>query len=540
MGSPPSGFLKQNNILVFGFLMILVLCCIPDKSKRNPSFARTPPHSSSSKVFLSLRKLNLDGYFSFENLHHAAEDFGNRYHFLPSAVLHPKAVSDISSTIKHIFDMGSTTNLKVAARGHGHSLQGQAQAHQGVVINMESLQQPKMHVHAGQLPYVDVSGGELWINILYETIKYGLAPKSWTDYLHLTVGGTLSNAGISGQAFRYGPQIHNVYQMEVVTGKGEVLTCSEKQNPDLFYGVLGGLGQFGIITRARISLGPAQKKVKWIRVLYSEFSTFSDDQEHLISSMNTFDYIEGFVIINRTELLNNWRSSFDPKDPIQATQFSSDGKILYCIEMAKYFDPDETEVNKKIERLLSELNFIPSTLFLSEVSYIEFLDRVHLSEIKLRAKGLWEVPHPWLNLLIPKSRILDFAKEVFENILTDNSNGPILIYPINKSKWNNETSMVTPDEDIFYLVAFLSSALPSSDGKDGLEDIVAQNQRILDFCAKARIGGKQYLPHHSTQEEWEAHFGPQWETFVRRKSAYDPLAILAPGQRIFQKAIPIM
>ncbi len=45
-------------------------------------------------------------------------------------------------------------------------------------------------------------------------------------------------------------------------GKGEVVTCSEKQNADLFYGVLGGLGQFGIITRARISLEPAPKMVR--------------------------------------------------------------------------------------------------------------------------------------------------------------------------------------------------------------------------------------------------------------------------------------
>ena len=115
--------------------------------------------------------------------------------------------------------MGSASDLTVAARGHGHSLQGQAQAHRGVVINMESLKgSPEMQVHIGAEPYVDVSGGELWIDILHEILKHGLAPKSWTDYLHLTVGGTLSNAGFSGQAFRHGPQINNVYQLEVVTG----------------------------------------------------------------------------------------------------------------------------------------------------------------------------------------------------------------------------------------------------------------------------------------------------------------------------------
>ena len=89
---------------------------------------------------------------------------------------------------------------------------------------------------------------------------------------------------------------------------------------------------------------------------------------------------------------------------------------------------------QEVGNLLSQLSYMASTLFLTEVSYLEFLDRVHVSEVKLRAKGLWEVPHPWLNLLIPKSKINDFADEVFGNILTDTSNGPILIYPVNKSK----------------------------------------------------------------------------------------------------------
>ncbi|XP_061954216.1 cytokinin dehydrogenase 1 [Populus nigra] len=539
MGSPPSASLKQNNLIFLVFIMILFFCSIPDKanlcSNQSSIIPSGVPYKSSSNIS-SLETLQLDGYFSFDHIDYAAKDFGNRYHFLPLAVLHPKSVSDISNTVKHIFKMGSTSKLTVAARGHSHSLQGQAQAHQGIVINMESLQGPEMQIHTGELPYVDASGGDLWINILHETLKYGLAPKSWTDYLHLTVGGTLSNAGISGQAFKHGPQINNIYQLEVVTGKGEVVTCTEKQNAELFHSVLGGLGQFGIITRARISLEPAPKMVKWIRVLYDEFSKFSNDQERLISSKDSFDYIEGLVIINRTGLLNNWRSSFNPKDPLQASRFISEGKTLYCLEIAKYFSPDESDImNQKTESLLSELSYISSTLFLSEVSYVEFLDRVHLSEIKLRSKGLWEIPHPWMNLLIPRTNIIEFAQEVFGNILTGNSNGPILIYPVNKSKWNNRTSLITPDEETFYQVAFLSSAMPSSTGRESLFHILAQNQRILDFCSKAGLGAKQYMPHYSTQEEWQAHFGPQWEVFVKRKSTYDPLAILAPGQRIFRR-----
>ncbi|GFY90494.1 cytokinin oxidase/dehydrogenase 6 [Actinidia rufa] len=300
----------------------------------------------------SLKSLPLNGHFDFDEIHHAASDFGNRYQFLPLAVLHPKSVSDIATTIRHIWQLGPGSELTVAARGHGHSLQGQAQAHRGIVVNMKSLSGLKMHTYTGKHPYVDVSGGELWINVLHETLKYGLAPKSWTDYLYLSVGGTLSNAGISGQSFRHGPQISNVHQLEVVTGKGEVVNCSEKKNADLFYGVLGGLGQFGIITRAIISLEPAPKMVKWIRVLYSDFATFVRDQEHLISAEKTFDYIEGFVIINKTGLLNNWRSSFNPQDPVQARQFESDGRTLFCLELAKNFNPDEIDIVNNVRHVM--------------------------------------------------------------------------------------------------------------------------------------------------------------------------------------------
>ncbi|KAJ8500506.1 hypothetical protein OPV22_011058 [Ensete ventricosum] len=494
-------------------------------------------HVSDPSVASSLESLRIDGNLSFHDVSLAARDFGNRYRLLPSAVLHPSSAADVAATVRHVFRMGSGSKLTVAARGHGHSLQGQAQADGGIVVRMEKLPGCETKVHDGEQPYVDASGGALWFNVLLECLKHGLAPKSWTDYLHLTVGGTLSNAGISGQAFRHGPQISNVHLLEIVTGKGELLNCSAEENADLFYAALGGLGQVGIITRARIALEPAPKMVRWIRVLYSDFASFTEDQEMLIALKETFDYIEGFVIINRTGLLNNWRSSFNPENPVQASKFDSDGRILFCLEMTKNFDQDNAEImNQQVEALLSKLRYIPSTLFQSEVSYLEFLDRVHVSEVKLRSKGLWEVPHPWLNLLIPRTRIRDFAAEIFGKILPDSNNGPILLYPLNKSKWDNRTSAVIPDEEIFYLVAFLSSA-PSSSDHDSLGRALKQNDRILDFCKQADIRMKQYLPYYTMQEEWRAHFGDRWEDFARRKDVYDPLYILAPGQRIFQKAV---
>ena len=62
---------------------------------------------------------------------------------------------------------------------------------------------PRINVSAaGAEPYVDVGGKQLWIDGLRATLRHGLTPRVWTDYLRLTVGGTLSNAGIGTRASR--------------------------------------------------------------------------------------------------------------------------------------------------------------------------------------------------------------------------------------------------------------------------------------------------------------------------------------------------
>ncbi|GLJ46756.1 hypothetical protein SUGI_0986060 [Cryptomeria japonica] len=494
------------------------------------------------KGCLSLTMLDLEGHIDFHNTQVAATDFGNHKTALPAGVLYPRSVADVASLVTSIYKLsGGGSNLTVAARGHAHSLNGQAQAEGGIVINMGSMKGGIRVDKKGM--YAEVSGGELWIELLNATLEVGLAPKSWTDYLYLTVGGTLSNAGVSGQAFRHGPQITNVYHLEVVTGKGDVLTCSKHHNAQLFHAVLGGLGQFGIITKATVALEPAPHRVKWIRVLYSDFKTFTQDQENLISRPEegelTFDYVEGFVIVNNGGLLSNWRSSFfSPQNPVKVSSLNTTGRVLYCLEMTlNYMHENFDKVDEDVTWLLSSLHFIPGSVFMTDLSYVEFLDRVHTSEIKLQKQGLWDVPHPWLNLMVPKSKIHEFDARVFKDILRNTSSGPILIYPMNRNKWDDKMSAVTPEEDIFYLVGLLRSALRSErrGGPNSEEFLRDQNERILDFCNREGMGVKQYLPQYSTESEWKKHFGGKWNRFSEWKATYDPSAILAPGQRIFSR-----
>ncbi|KAL2945202.1 Cytokinin dehydrogenase 3 [Bienertia sinuspersici] len=483
----------------------------------------------------------------------ASTDFGNLVHKIPAAMFYPSSVEDIVSLVKFSYKHSSSfSSFKIAARGRGHSCRGQAMVENGIVIDMPSL---------------NVGGEQLWIDVLQAALEHGVAPVSWTDYLYLSVGGTLSNAGIGGQAFRYGPQISNVLELDVVTGKGDFISCSKTINTELFYAVLGGLGQFGIITRARIKLETAPKRVKWVRMLYDDFSTFTRDQEQLISVFGNYqedlitinegvNYVEGSLVMHQADP-NNWRSSFfSSNDQAKIASLNVPSGLLYCLEVAKYYYNDNphhiTNLDKELGKQLEKLNFIPGYIFTKEVTFVEFLNRVRKGELELQSKGLWEVPHPWLNIFIPTSQILDFYPVITHIIAnhTKNLAGPILIYPLNRNKyvfytpvyftstlqfdldcvylWDDKMSAITPEEDVFYTVGLLHSS-----GFDDWKTLESKNEEILKYCHRNGIKIKQYLPHYTTMEDWKTHFGSKWNTFQHRKISFDPKLLLSPGQNIF-------
>ncbi|KAJ3686521.1 hypothetical protein LUZ61_015685 [Rhynchospora tenuis] len=230
-----------------------------------------------------------------------ATDFGNLFNCTPGAVFFPSSPNDVTTLIH--FSYTSAKPFPISQRGQAHSTYGQTFVPDGVLIDMPSLgrRSGRRNVTDGPFPYADVGAEQLWIDVLNSTLKHDLMPRMLTDYLSLTVGGTLSNAGVSGLGFMIGPQISHVYELDVITGTGEIVTCSRESNSDLFYAVLGGLGQFGVITRARIALKPAQKRVRWRRLFYTDIKLVTSDSEKLTSPGNNLsgivDFLEGEILL---------------------------------------------------------------------------------------------------------------------------------------------------------------------------------------------------------------------------------------------------
>ena len=95
--------------------------------------------------------------------------------------------------------------------------------------------------------------------------------------------------------------------------------------------------------------------------------------------------------------------------------------------------------------------------------------------------------------------------------------------------------MALPGGEVFYLVALLRSSRPPPEGP-AVEELLALNQELIDICIAHNYDFKVYLPHYRSSDQWERHFGEKWARFTEMKAAYDPLAILSPGVKIFPRA----
>src|SRR5206468_2178890 len=126
--------------------------------------------------------------------------------------------------------------VRVAANGQAgtddlresHSSFGQSQVDAGIAIDMSPLDA----LAAIDGAHAEVEAGAHWSDVFDLAEAHGATPPVLTDYMHLSVGGTLSVGGIGGASQHFGVQVDNVVELEVVTGRGERVRCSHHAHRD--------------------------------------------------------------------------------------------------------------------------------------------------------------------------------------------------------------------------------------------------------------------------------------------------------------------
>jgi FAD/FMN-containing dehydrogenase len=172
---------------------------------------------------------------------------------------------------------------------------GQAQCESGIVCDLARLDQ----VGTVERDRVSAYAGARWSSVLSAALPRGLTPPVLTDYLGLSVGGTLSADGIGGASHQHGAQVDHVHELEIVTPDGQIVTCSPTRHRRLFFAVLAGQGRSGIITKATIPLMPAPERARVFKIHLPSLVTFIACQWRLARERR-FGYLEGQIIAGET------------------------------------------------------------------------------------------------------------------------------------------------------------------------------------------------------------------------------------------------
>jgi FAD/FMN-containing dehydrogenase len=134
--------------------------------------------------------------------------------------------------------------LAVAVRGGGHSFPGHSVCDGGLVIDLSAMKAIRVDLRTRT---ARAQAGVKWIEFDHETQAFGLATTGGTD-ADTGIAGLTLGGGLGWLSGKYGLTVDNLVSADVVTADGRLLTASATENQDLFWGLRGGSGNFGVVT----------------------------------------------------------------------------------------------------------------------------------------------------------------------------------------------------------------------------------------------------------------------------------------------------
>jgi FAD/FMN-containing dehydrogenase len=278
----------------------------------------------------------------------------------PALIVQPRGAADVKLAV----DFARASNLLVAVKCGGHSPSGASTCNDGMLIDLSLLRgvrvDPKARV-------ARVAGGSLLGDLDHESMAFGLVTTAGT-VSHTGVGGLTLGGGFGRVARRFGLSLDNVRAVDIVTANGEVLRASTEENSELYWGVRGGGGNFGVVTSFDFDLHPMQREViggnlffpfeqaKQVLRFYSEYAATAPDELYLSCGMQAGPEgaAAGFIICYSGPA-NRWDGIARTLRSV-GTPIFDDVKTLDYVALQKSGDSTES----RALGLYTKTGFIPS------------------------------------------------------------------------------------------------------------------------------------------------------------------------------------
>jgi cytokinin dehydrogenase len=427
-------------------------------------------------------------------------DFGRVIVRKPAAVVRPASSQDVANVVKFAVRNG----LSLSTRGGGHSQTGQSLSDQ-IVLDMSSLKEV-VEADPGK-GSVTCQAGLKWRDLVQHLAPQQLSPPVLTNNLDVTIGGTLSSGGLGVASWRHGTQADNCLELEVVTGEGEIVVCSDQQNKDLFDAARAGMGQFGAITRAKLKIRSHLPRFRSYYLLYDDMAVLMKDLE-MVMDDERFDFIESWC----TPCPQGFKQVGDTRQAFAEWFYPLHATIELGDKMSAPSDEK-----------LDGLKFYKH-VHTEEGDLVDFYARLDALFAIWKRAGFWEYAHPWMECVLPWQTTPLYIGQVLGNLPPQAiAGGHILLWPARGDSSSVPLFMRPTGE---YLMGFgILPAIPQRFVEEVLPRLNMASQ------AASMMGGKRYLSGWIAFDaaQWKAHYGDKWADVVQLRKKFDPNGVLNPG-----------
>jgi FAD/FMN-containing dehydrogenase len=170
----------------------------------------------------------------------------------PALVAQPTSAADVQAAVA----FANAHSLLLAVKCGGHSFSGASTCDRGMQIDLSRFRSVRVDPSARR---AWVAGGTLLGAVDQATMEHGLATPLGT-VSHTGVGGLTLGGGFGRVARRFGLAVDNVVAVDIVNADGQLRHASAEENPDLYWGVRGGGGNFGVVTSFEFQLHPMERQ----------------------------------------------------------------------------------------------------------------------------------------------------------------------------------------------------------------------------------------------------------------------------------------
>ena len=179
----------------------------------------------------------------------------------PALIAQPTGTADVRTAVDFAREHD---NLLLAVKCGGHSASGKSTCDGGMLIDLSAFRDVRVDPVARR---ARVTGGSLLGQLDHESMAYDLVTPMGT-VSHTGVGGLVTGGGFGRVARRFGLAVDNLTAVDVVTADGQFVRADRHENPDLYWGVRGGGGNFGIVTSFEFQLHPMQRQVVGGQIMF--------------------------------------------------------------------------------------------------------------------------------------------------------------------------------------------------------------------------------------------------------------------------------